>query len=132
MLTKTHIAQVIEAMTGVKPNLVKNVLDALAELALDEISQGEDFTVPGIAKLSYSYRAPQKKGDRWSKGQEVVGFGGIASVKDADSPPVKALIKLRASLTGAVSRNKPGTKPEAQAAFMKTKAAKRVIARKSR
>ena len=129
-LTKNEIAREIEAITGVKPTLAKNVLDALAQLAEEEIAAGEDFTIPGVVKLSFRYTAPQKKGERWKKGEEVVGFGGIASVKDADSPPRKAKIVLKAAPVGAVAKAKPGTKPEAQSAFIKSKAGKAVIARK--
>jgi hypothetical protein len=110
---------------------VSNMLNALAETAQDELAAGEDFIVPGVVKLFYTYRKPQKKGERWKKGDTVTGFGGIESVKDADSPPVKAAIKLKANPTGAVARNKPGSKPEAQSAFIKSKAGKAVIRRKA-
>lgn len=110
---------------------VTNMLNALTDLAHEEIALGEDFTVPGIAKISYTYRKPQKKGERWSKGDEVTGFGGIISVKDADSPPVKAQIKLKASPTGAVARLKPGSRPEAQSEFLKSKTGKAVVRRKA-
>jgi hypothetical protein len=109
---------------------VRDTLDGLATLAAEEIEAGEDFTIPGVAKLTFTYAAPKKKGERWKKGDEVVGFGGIASIKDTDSPPVKPRIRLKATPTGAVAKLRPGTKPDAQAAFLKSAAGKAVIKRK--
>jgi hypothetical protein len=111
---------------------VKEVLGGLAQVAEEQIAAGDDFTIPGIAKLVYTYTPASKKGDRWKKGEEVVGFGGVASVKEADSPARKAKIKLVARPTGAVAKRRPGSKPEVQAAFLKSKAGKRVAARKSK
>lgn len=111
-------------------NHVRNMLKTLAELAADELAAGNDFTVPGVAKLQYSYRAPQAKGSRWGKGDTVVGFGGIEQVKDSDSPAVKARITLKASATGDCRKFKPGTKPEVQKAFLTSKAGKDVVKRK--
>lgn len=130
MLSKNDIARRIGAATGVKPQLVKNVLDALTEVAAQEIEAGQDFTVPGIARISYTYRKPQKKGARWKKGETVTGFGGIEAVKEEDSPPVKAAVKLKASPTGLIARLKPGSKPEDQSAFLKSKAGRTVVGRK--
>ena len=130
MLTKSQlVAELVESGAGDKKH-VTNMLNALADIALDELELGNDFVVPGVVKLHYTYRKPQKKGERWKKGETVTGFGGIESVKDSDSPPVKAAIKLRASLTGAVARGKPGSKPEAQSAFLKSKAGRAVVRRK--
>jgi nucleoid DNA-binding protein len=109
---------------------IRRMLDGLAELAEEKLSEGSDFLVPGIVKISYKYRKPQKKGERWKKGETVIGFGGVESVKEEDSPPVKAQIKLMPSLTGIVYRLKPSTKSEAQAAFIKSKAGKNIIKRK--
>jgi len=110
--------------------MIANVLDGLAALAADEISLGEDFIVPGIAKIAYTYTPARKKGESYRKGESYVGFGGVEQVAEADSKPRKEKIRLSARPTGAVGRLKPGTKPEAQSAFMKTKAAKNVKARK--
>lgn len=131
MLTKNQIAAEVEVITGIKPNLVKNVLDALAQIAADEVAAGEDFTVPGIAKVMYTYREPQKKGSRWVKGDDRVDrFTSEIQVATEDSPAVKEAIKLRAVTAGKLSSLKPGSKAEAQAAFLKTKTAKTVRARK--
>ena len=127
-LTKHELALEVEEITGIKPTLVKHVFDAMAQVAADEISAGEDFTVPGIVRITWRYRPPQTKGARWKKGESVVGFGGIESVKDADSPPVKAAVTLKPALTGEVGRLRP--KSTQMVAFMKTKTAKAVVARK--
>jgi len=130
MLTKNDIAQEIEEMTGVKPNLVKNVMDAMAEIAADEVANGEDFAIPGIERIVWRYRKPQAKGARWKKGEEVQGFGGIVQTKDSDSPPVKAQARLVAVPTGDVNRAKPKRDPVSQAAFLKTRAGKAIAARR--
>lgn len=136
MLTKSQLAQEIadvlaEDGTTIPLRNIKDTLDGLAVVALEQVEAGNDLTIPGVAKLHYTYRAPKKKGERWKKGDEVTGFGGITEVKDADSPPVKAAIKLKASPTGQVGKVRPGSKPEQQAAFLKTAAGKTVVKRKS-
>jgi hypothetical protein len=131
-LNMSEIAADIEDMTGVGQNLTKHVLRALAEIAAEEIEAGEDFTVPGIVSIKYAYKPPQKKGERWRKGQERTKFGGETEIAESDSPPVKASIRLKAAPTGAVYKLRPGTKPEAQAAFLKSKTGKAVISRKSK
>lgn len=110
---------------------VRNMLRHLADAASDAASTGEDFTVPGIVKIKFAYKAPQKKGERWTKGMEVAGFGGLVSIKDDDSPATKARVTLKPSLTGDVYRSKPGSKPEAQALYLKTKVGKAVVKRLS-
>lgn len=132
MLSKSQIAGELADMGLGGKRQITNILDGLAELAEDEINLGEDFTVPGICKVAYTYRPANAKGERWKKGEEVVGFGGIASIKDADSPATKQKIGLRASPTGRVGKLKPGTKPPVQAAFLKSKTGKAVIARKKK
>lgn len=106
------------------------MLRHLADSAAAAIEAGDDFTVPGIVKLAWAYREPQKKGSRWAKGDTVLGFGGIESVKDEASPAVTAQAKLRALPTGGVSKVKPSLKADAQKAFLKSKAGKNIIKRK--
>lgn len=132
MLSKNEIARAIEARTGVKPALVKNVLDALAAVAAEEVSGGEDFTVPGVARISYSYRKPAGKGERWHKGDEVSGPAG-PSIKDTDSPVVKAMVKVRAIPAPPIKRIVPkSTDAAAQRKFLGSRAGKAVVARKGR
>lgn len=137
MLTKgqliDQICEVLEEDGVTLPRRnVKDALEGLAVVAQEQIEAGDDFTIPGVAKLFFTYRAPKKKGERWKKGDEVTGFGGITETKDSDSPPVKAAIKLKAQPTGLVNKLKPGSKPEAQAAFLKTPAGKAVVKRKGK
>jgi len=127
-LTKHELAVEVEKETGIKPDLVKSVMDAIALIAADEIEAGEDFTMPGVVRITWRYKAPQAKGARWKKGDSVVGFGGIESVKDTDSPPVKAAVVLKPALTGEVAKLRP--KSTQMADYMKTKTAKAVVARK--
>ena len=129
-LSKSEIAAALaEDGLGGKQQ-ISRILDALADLAASEIEAGEDFVVPGICKVSYSYTPPKAKGERWKKGEEVVGFGGITSVKDTDSPAQKARVKLRAAPAGAVGKLRIGNKE--QSAFLRSKAGKFVITRKTK
>lgn len=130
MLTKGQLINELVAEGVGDRKHVTHMLNALTDIALDELEAGEDFVIPGIAKLHYNYRKPQKKGERWKKGETVTGFGGVESVKEEDSPVVKPMIKLKASPTGAVAKLRPGSKPEIQAAFIKSKTGKAVIKRK--
>lgn len=131
-LSKTEIARELAGRGLGGVNLIKNVLDGLAELAADEIADGEDFTVPGIVALKFSYTPAVKKGEKYKKGETYIGFGGVENTADADSAARKARIKLAARPTGAVAKLKPGSKPEAQAAFLKSAAGKAVVRRKGR
>jgi hypothetical protein len=129
-LSKTEIAAELSDRGLGGKRQIANILDGLADLAAEETGGGEDFVVPGICKIGWAYRAPKAKGERWKKGDEVVGFGGIASVKDTDSPAQKAAVKLRPTLMGKVGKNRVGTKE--QSAFLKSKSGKNVVSRKSR
>lgn len=124
------LAEDLSERSEYETSVVRDVLNALADSAADAIEAGEDFTVPGIVKLAFTYTPPKVKGERWKKGEEVAGFGGIVSVKDTDSPAVKAKIKLKPFLSGDVGKLKPGSKPEDQAAFLKSKAGRNVVRRK--
>jgi len=132
MLTKNQIAADIAQDTGVGQNLVKHVLDSLAELAATEVADGEDFTVPGVVRLSFTYRAPQKKGAKYKKGEKYTGFGGVEVTAEEDSKPVTEMVKLKAFPVGAVGQAKPGSKPEAQKDFLKSAAGKNVRSRKAK
>lgn len=129
-MTKTDIAAEL-ASRGLGGRVqISRILDGLADLAAEETGSGEDFVVPGICKVSWAYRAPKGKGERWKKGDEVQGFGGIVNVKDTDSPAQKATVKLRAAPFGKVGRNR--VKTENRAAFLKSKAGKTVVKRKAK
>lgn len=138
MLTKNQIVQEITEYTsedrddmGIRPNLVKAVLDALAMIAEEELADGEDFTVPGIARISYRYQTPLKKGERHKKGDTVVGFGGQERVAEEDSPARKAKVKLVAAPAGALKKLVPkGNDSDGQRTFLSSKAGKAIRARK--
>lgn len=133
MLTKSEIAREVEEVTGIKPNLTKSVLDALAEIAMGEIQAGEDFSLPGIARVSFRYSKALKKGERHRKGETYVGFGGVETTAEADSPPRKAKVKLTATPAASLKRSVlPDSKPETQAAFLKSKAGRNVAQKKGR
>ena len=129
MLRQTEIAAQIQELTGVKPQLTKTVLKALSQIAADEIAAGEDFTVPGIARLSWRYRAARKKGEAYKKGETFMTPGG-EKVADADSPARKASVRLAAAPTGEVARVKP--KRDEMSRFLQTKAGKNIASRSRR
>ena len=131
-LTKSElVAELVNAGAGDR-NHVKNMLDALAILAEEEIAEGNDFIIPGVVKLEFAYRAPMKKGAKYKKGETYVGFGGIEQEAEEDSKPVTEQIKLRARPIGGVAKHRPGSKPEDQAAFLKTAAGKSIRQRKAK
>lgn len=130
MLNKSQLVDALVERGAGDRKHVKNMLDHLTAVALEELEAGNDFVVPGLVKLEYTYRKPQKKGERWRKGEEKTGFGGVVETAEADSPPVTKLIKLRAVVTGKAYKLRPGTKPEAQKEFFATKTAKAVVRRK--
>lgn len=124
------VAELVDRGAGDRKH-VRNMLDHLADIAQEEILAGEDFTVPGICKLSFRYTKPQTKGSRWKKGDEVVGFGGIATIKDADSPVVKAKVRLLAAPLGSIKAHLPKTRDDAaMRAFLRSKPGKYIADRK--
>lgn len=135
-LSKTAlVAQIQEVMTeelgydNVSKRVISDTLDGLAVIAEEQIAAGEDFTIPGVVKIAWSYVTPRKKGEMYKKGETYIGFGGIETVAEADSKPRKESVKLRASVLAAIKRLGP-TK-ETAARFMSTKTGKAVKARKA-
>jgi nucleoid DNA-binding protein len=112
VLSKNEIAKEVENITGVKPNLVKNVLDALSTLAEEQLEKGQGFTVPGVATIKWAYTSPRKKGEMYKKGDTYIGFGGVETVAEADSKARKQSVKLRAAPAPALKR--VGKAPAAQ------------------
>lgn len=127
MLSKTELTAEISEMTGVGRHLIKNILDAMAEVAEDEIKEGNDFTVPGVCRVYWLYTAPAKKGERYQKGDTYASFGG-EKVAETDSPARKANVRLKAAPTGAVGRAAP--KKNDRSRFLQTRAGKAIAARK--
>jgi nucleoid DNA-binding protein len=131
MLTKSELIDELVARGAGERRHVNNMLKHLADVAQEQVAAGNDFTVPGIVRVVWNYRAPKKKGERWKKGDMVQGFGGSSEVKDSDSPPITAKARLVASPTGAVGRLKPKADDATQKDFLKSKAGKNIATRKS-
>lgn len=129
-LSKSQIATELAARSLGGKQQITNILNGLADLAAEEIADGEDFIVPGIASLKWAHTSALTKGQKYKKGDEYVGFGGITQTAEADSKPRKAAVKLRAAAAPAIKRLGP-TKATA-AAFMKSKTAKAVVRRKAK
>jgi nucleoid DNA-binding protein len=131
MLSKTELAQEVHERIGVGTKLVKNVMDVIAEIAAEQVASGHDFSMPGVTKIAWRYSKPQAKGARFQKGVPYVGFGGIETVKDHDSPARKASVRLVATPAPAVKKHAPKREAAAQSSFIKSKAGKTIVSRKS-
>lgn len=107
---------------------VKVTLAEMEGIAEDEISQGNDFTVPGICRISWSASRAVKKGEKYKKGETYVGFGGEEKTAEADSPAKPARIKLKATPVGRAKS--PAPSKEEMASFVKSKTGKAILARK--
>lgn len=105
--SKHELALEVEHATGIKPNLVKHVLDALAEIAAEDIAAGEDFVLPGIVRIKHTYVSPLKKGEKYKKGETYVGFGGVENVAEEDSKPRLEKCDVKPYLMPALKRVKP-------------------------
>lgn len=55
-MTQTAIVSTLADKTGLKKSEVKNVFDALTELATSEVKKNGEFTVPGFGKLKKTNR----------------------------------------------------------------------------
>jgi nucleoid DNA-binding protein len=137
VLTKHQIAaEVVEILEedadfGLSKRAVAEILDALAILGLDELAEGEDFQIPGLVKISWAYTKPQKKGERYKKGDTYTGFGGIENVAEEDSKERKAAVRLVAKPIRDAKALAPSTRDRAaQRKFLSTKAGKAIAARK--
>ena len=106
-------------------NVTKIVLDQLASLAQTELSEGETFTVPGVARVEYRYTAPKKKGDEYEDRFD----DNAKKMRETDSPPVAAKVVMRANPVNPVARLKPKRDPESQKAFFASTAGKNIIKR---
>jgi len=114
MLSKGEIAQELENRGCGKKRQMMSVLSALGEIAAEQVTAGEDFSLPGVARVSFGYTQPRKKGE------EYVGFGGEI-VKAEKARPEK--VKIRATPAGALKKLLPNKG---------TKGYKNVVARKKR
>lgn len=87
-LTITGIAAEVEERMGVKPNLTKNILKCLADIAEYEVSQGRNFTLPGIGtvRLAYQPRKPKREVRNPQTGE----------TRMADPAPAKIVVRARA------------------------------------
>ena len=55
-MTQTQIINSLAEKTGAKKADVKNMFDALAEMATSEVKANGEFTVPGFGKLKKTQR----------------------------------------------------------------------------
>lgn len=131
MLTKMQIAEELEARDLGRKRQIANILDGLADLALEEVAAGEDFSVPGVAVIRWNYTKPQAKGARWKAGEERVKFGGVTEVAETDSPEVKAKVALKAAPGPKLKKLAPkGNDKPGQRSFLSKKVGKYIAGRK--
>jgi len=55
-MTQTAIVSTLADKTGLKKSEVKNVFDALVDLATGEVRRNGEFTIPGFGKLKKTNR----------------------------------------------------------------------------
>ena len=56
-MNKAELIADLAKTTGLPQTATRDILDALAHRAASELRKGEDFTVPGICKLTVATRA---------------------------------------------------------------------------
>lgn len=93
MLSKSQIAEAVQEKLGddFTKKDVTDVLNTLAQVVSEEIALGEDVKVPGVAKITFRYTKPRRKGEKY------IGFGGEEMVADANRP---AKIRMTAAPDG--------------------------------
>lgn len=84
-MTKNELINEMSDELGYGKGDIRSMLELLAEIAVDEIAEGNDFVVPGVVRMTYRYTKPRKKGDKYT------GFGGEELVAEANRP---ARVKL--------------------------------------
>jgi nucleoid DNA-binding protein len=99
MLSKNEIAEAVSAKCGVGKNLVKSVMDAMSDVATEQITRGEDFSVPGIARVSYAFSKPYRKGEKYIDPftkEELTRTKNQAAkirIRATPAPAIKRLVK---------------------------------------
>lgn len=103
MLSKSQLVDEIRERqeTEFSRGEVRDILDAIAAIAADEIASGEDFQIPGVCKVYHRYTKPRKKGETY------IGFGGEETKAEKARPakltlkanPLKAMKDVAPSLT---------------------------------
>lgn len=131
MLSKSQIAAELEAQGLGRKRQIMNIIDGIADLAVEEVANGEGFSIPGLVKIDWTYTKPRAKGEMYRKGETYVGFGGEEQVAEADSKERKAKVTLKASPGAALKRLAPkGNDRAGQSKFLRSKAGKAVVSRK--
>lgn len=69
-MTQTEIVNNLAAKTGLKKTEVKAFFDALADLAVNEVKNNGEFTLPGFGKLVKATRAA-REGRNPSTGETI-------------------------------------------------------------
>src|SRR5262245_40151546 len=88
-MTKNELVSEIAEEFNYSKQQIREILDMLAEIAVDEIGDGNDFVVPGIVRLTYNYTKPRKKGDKYT------GFGGEEIIAK-EARPARVKLSVRA------------------------------------
>lgn len=69
-MTKQELIDVLKKKTNQPISAVTNVLDALAEVAKDELAKGNEVPLPGLGKLTVTDK-PARKGRNPATGEEI-------------------------------------------------------------
>ncbi len=69
-MTKAELIRAISDDTDIHGNVVEKVLDGLARVTSKHLGEGDEVTIPGIAKLTTKERAA-RKGRNPGTGEEI-------------------------------------------------------------
>lgn len=128
MLSKNELARELENRGVGRATQIKNILDAMADVAAEQVGAGEGFTVPGIVRIDWRYTKPLARGEKYVKGETYVGFGGAEVTAEADSKPRKASVKLAATVAAPIKRTAPNK--DGMSRFMQSRVGRAIAARK--
>ena len=76
-IAKKYIADALGAKCMQRRKEMLKVLDALAEVTIDEMKNNRKFTIPGIVMMKTHYKAPRKAGKK-------IAFGKVIDVPAKD------------------------------------------------
>ena len=70
-MSKSHIAAALSAMCGHKMTDMLKVLDALMQIATEEVKNNGKFTIPGVVMIKKRYKPGRSAGKVYVFGQQV-------------------------------------------------------------
>ena len=88
-MAKSTLADALGAKCMQRRKEILKVLEALAEVAIDEVKNKGKFTIPGIVMMKKRYKAPRKAGKKIAFGK-VIDFPAKDGYNVVKAFPVNA------------------------------------------